>query len=300
MKENFDKALARVLVYEGGLVRNPHDPGGRTNFGITQSVYNNWRKRQKLEAQSVARIAKTEVATIYRTDYWNRIHGDELPAGMDFCLFDAAVNSGVGGAAKWTQGVLNLVRDGDFGPKTMAALLDADPEDFINEFCKRRLGTLQRSKNWKYFGKGWAARIANVLKTSLAWADTGAVEPEAAPVHTAGGHAKMHPSEVPTQKNGSLITHLGTLGGVIITAVTTMAQQLAPTAEVLDWMKYVLAALTITGAIAGVFVFVSKWANDSGRTGMRDSAVDENADLTIIPITPAAPNDDDEVEVIHG
>ena len=300
MNENFDKALARVLVYEGGLVRNPHDPGGRTNKGITQSVYNNWRKRQGLEAQSVARITDKDVADIYRRDYWDRVHGDELAAGVDFCVFDAAVNSGVGGASKWAQGVLNLVRDGDFGPKTLAAIKEADPEDFIRQFCTRRLGTLQRLKTWKYFGKGWAARIANVQKTALAWAEVGD-EPEAVPVHQYGGHAKTHTTDVPTSKWSTIVTHAGTLGGVIVTGATTLGQQLEPASETLGFLKYILAFLTLAGAVAGLVVFVSKWSNDKGHTGLRDGKVNENADLDIAPITPAEPEEEEpEAEVIHG
>ena len=38
-------ALPFVLRWEGGFVDHPTDPGGRTNKGVTQKVYNAWRTR---------------------------------------------------------------------------------------------------------------------------------------------------------------------------------------------------------------------------------------------------------------
>jgi lysozyme family protein len=53
--------LPFVLRWERGLVDDPEDPGGRTNQGITQRVYDAWRRRQGLPAQDVESIADAEV-----------------------------------------------------------------------------------------------------------------------------------------------------------------------------------------------------------------------------------------------
>ena len=65
MKENYAKCLAQVLKYEGGYVDHPKDPGGPTNKGVTQAVYDNWRKSQNLPTQSVRAIADSEFRLTY-------------------------------------------------------------------------------------------------------------------------------------------------------------------------------------------------------------------------------------------
>jgi hypothetical protein len=39
----YDFALAHVLCMEGGRTKDPHDPGGATNFGITIGEYAEWK-----------------------------------------------------------------------------------------------------------------------------------------------------------------------------------------------------------------------------------------------------------------
>ena len=280
MKDNFNRSLARVLVYEGGYSNNPKDPGGPTMKGITQSTFNSWRARQGQNQLSVSQITTTEVAAIYKEDYWDRIDADALPSGVDFCMFDAAVNSGVGGATKWAQAIVGVNPDGDYGPKTEAAILAADPDEFIHGFCSHRLGTLQRLRTWGTFGKGWAARIANVQKTALAWADA-ADAPDAVQVHTVGGNAKAKSSDIPVSTITRLVTHAGTMGGVIATGAAQAGQALAPASDTLSWVKYVLAGLTVVGAAAGLVTYLSKSANDAAAGAVRTAAVDPDADADV-------------------
>ena len=283
MKENFDKSLARVLVYEGGYVNNPADPGGETNKGITHSIYNAYRARKGLNQVSVRNITMAEVEDIYKSMFWDRIDGGQLPAGVDFCMFDAAVNSGVSGAASWAQAVLKLVVDGDFGTKTFNGVLGDDPEDFIRDFCSHRLGSLQRLRTWRTFGMGWHARIANVQKTALAMSEAG-VEPEAALVSLIGGNAKNRLSDIPVSNMGVIVTHASTVGGMVATGAAQTAQSLSGAADAFAWIKYVLGGLTILGAIGGTIVYLAKAANDAASNGVATAKVDPNADEPIMPV----------------
>jgi lysozyme family protein len=158
MKENYAKSLAQVLKYEGGYVDHPKDPGGPTNKGITQAVYDAWRKSQNLFTQTVRNINDSEVAAIYKNLYWDRISGDNLPAGVDFAVFDYAVNSGVSRAAKALQGVVGTAQDGQIGPATIAATKAYVAMAVTNQ----RLAFMKSLSIWSTFGKGWAARIADV------------------------------------------------------------------------------------------------------------------------------------------
>lgn len=279
MKGNFDRALARVLVYEGGLSNNPKDPGGLTNKGITQGTYNSWRSRQGLGAASVATIKDSEVAAIYKLDFWDRVYGDALPSGADFCVFDGAVNSGVGGAAKWSQAVVGASVDGDFGTKTRDAIIEMDPEEFIKAFCSRRLGTLQRLPTWPTFKKGWMARIANVLKTAIAWAEA-ADAPDAAQVSTVGGNAKARPQDVPVSKTSQISATAVTAGGAIAAGATQITQSFTGVGD-FAWIKYVLLGATVLGALGSIIVLLGKQANDAATNAARAVTVDTDADAEI-------------------
>jgi len=164
MKENYAQALKQVLKYEGGYVDHPQDPGGPTNKGVTQAVYDSWRKSQNLPVQSVRNINDSEVASIYRNLYWDAIRGDDLPSGVDFAVFDYAVNSGVSKAAKTLQAVVGVTQDGQIGPQTIQAARDYVAMAVTN----KRLAFMQSLSIWNVFGKGWAARIADVKNQILA------------------------------------------------------------------------------------------------------------------------------------
>ncbi len=163
MKENYAQALKQILKYEGGKVNDPRDPGGRTAFGVTQDTYNAWRKKQNLPTADVFTISQNEVAAIYRQEYWDRISGDDLPAGVDFAVFDFAVNSGVSRAAKTLQAVVGATQDGQIGPAT----IQATKAYVAMAVTNKRLAFMQSLSIWPTFGKGWAARIADVKKQVL-------------------------------------------------------------------------------------------------------------------------------------
>lgn len=171
---NFDKSLPLVLAHEGGYVNHPRDPGGATNKGVTQAVYDAYRLTKGLKKRSVKSITSPEVSEIYKSRYWDLAHCSEFPAGVDYAVFDYAVNSGVGKAIKDLQrtvnafganrvkGLVPLKVDGIAGQDTKAAVekcCDEDEEAFINSLCDRRMSFLKSLKTWGTFGKGWKRRV---------------------------------------------------------------------------------------------------------------------------------------------
>lgn len=142
---NFPACMRAVLKYEGGKVDDPRDPGGRTNQGVTQRTYNDWRRSRALLPMDVYKMADSERDAIYRRLYWDAVGGDMLGVGFDLVVFDAAVNSGVGRALKWRAGVKAL------------RLLPA-----INAYCDKRLHFLQRLTTWHIYRRGWSRRVADV------------------------------------------------------------------------------------------------------------------------------------------
>ncbi len=174
MKESYPRALTLVLKHEGGFSDHPDDPGGATMKGVTQRVYDGYRSRKGLPVRSVKRLETAELQDIYRTLYWNKIEGDELPAGLDYCVFDAAVNSGIIQSGKWLQRAVNklggtLTVDGIIGPATLHAAELIEPQPIADTMCSLRLAMLKTLRTWPSFGNGWSARVAAVRKAAMAW-----------------------------------------------------------------------------------------------------------------------------------
>jgi lysozyme family protein len=163
MNQNFDKALAAVLVHEGGYVNNPKDPGGMTNLGCTKTV---WEEHcgHAVDEKVMRALTPADVAPLYKSKYWDKVKGDDLPSGVDYVVFDAAINSGPGRAAKWLQACVGVEPDGGIGPKTLAAVRAFDAKQLIDDYGKRRLSFLYDLPTWDTFGKGWARRVNEVTQ----------------------------------------------------------------------------------------------------------------------------------------
>jgi lysozyme family protein len=166
MFSNFDKSLAAVLVHEGGFVNNPKDPGGMTNLGCTKTT---WEEHcgHSVDEKTMRALTPQDVGPLYRQKYWNKVCADDLPAGVDYVVFDAAINSGPGRAVKWLQACVGVEVDGSLGPKSLAAVRAFDPKHLISDYSKRRLSFLMDLPTWDTFGKGWARRVNEVESVGL-------------------------------------------------------------------------------------------------------------------------------------
>lgn len=251
--ENFERALAAVLKHEGGYVNHPRDPGGATNFGVIQRTYDAYRRRKGWSPRSVKSITQDEVRGIYREQYWNAIRGDQLPAGIDFVVFDGAVNSGPSQAVKWLQraiaGYAGRI-DGMVGAQTLAALdAAANHDQVIALAIGRRLAFLQALGHWPTFQKGWSSRVAQVKAVGQAWA-MGDVGPEVEFVP--GGNAKAtidQATTAPTKAPADVATGGGIATGGAGGALQQAQETLTPLAGSSDLIANIIMALVITGVV---------------------------------------------------
>ena len=122
MKKNYQKCLETILHHEGGYVNHPKDPGGETNLGVTKRVYEEHGGTKDMKELTVE-----DVAPIYKKGYWDKMKCDDLPSGLDLCVFDFGVNAGPGRAAKYLQTLIGTKADGGIGPMTLAKV-----EEYIN------------------------------------------------------------------------------------------------------------------------------------------------------------------------
>lgn len=160
-------ALDFTLRWEGGYVNDPDDPGGATNKGVTQAVYDTWRAKQKLPKQPVRKIAQSEVMAIYENGYWNACQCGGLPAPVDLVVFDSAVNCGVGRAARWLQRALGVAEDGNIGPRTLAAAREfGTPLELARKVSVSRAAhytkIISENPTLKKFHNGWTNRLGDL------------------------------------------------------------------------------------------------------------------------------------------
>jgi lysozyme family protein len=171
MKTRFDECLKFVLKWEGGYSDHPSDRGGKTNAGITQSVYDEWRVRNGLSRQPVTGLSRDELLAIYRGNYWNPVRGDDMPEPLDLVLFDSAVNCGPHQATKWLQRALGVAADGRIGPQTMGAVNVCDPRYIANRVADMRSDfydyLVSKDPRQGVFLAGWDNRMID-LKTEIA------------------------------------------------------------------------------------------------------------------------------------
>ena len=165
MIENFPKSLELLLKSEGCFSNNPHDPGGMTNLGVTKKAWEAYVGRQVDEAEMRA-LTPEIVAPLYKTQYWNPCKCDALPLGIDYAVFDFAVNAGVGRASKTMQAALGTAADGIVGPATLGVATNADPDEFLEKFSAAKEQFYRNLPTFEHFGKGWLRRVSEVKQTA--------------------------------------------------------------------------------------------------------------------------------------
>ena len=168
--ENYQSCLEMILHHEGGYVNHPKDPGGITNLGVTKRVYEEW-VGYSVSEHTMQNLTVEDVAPIYKKNYWDRIKADELPSGLDLCVFDFGVNAGTGRAAKYLQTMIGSHPDGGIGPMTLKALdryIDDNGVDHaIGEYQHRRQTYYEGLKHFGTFGRGWTRRVTETTQAAM-------------------------------------------------------------------------------------------------------------------------------------
>jgi len=158
VKSNWDRSFDLMLASEGGYGNHPSDPGGMTNLGVTKRVWEEWVGRESNEKE-MRSLTKEMVEPLYKRKFWDACRCDDLPLGIDYLVFDMAVNAGVGRSAKLLQQCVGVSVDGMIGPITITAVKSKDPEELIEKFSEARELFYRGLKTFDVFGRGWLNRV---------------------------------------------------------------------------------------------------------------------------------------------
>lgn len=157
------------MAHEGGYVNHPSDPGGATNLGITDKLDGKSDGLVDVNGDGkgdvdIKKLTKDQAKVIYKRLFWSPLKGDEISSqSVAEILFDFAVNSGVGTAARAIQKIVNVAQDGKIGPKTLAEINKKDAKQLFEEIKTFRKQFYARiianNSKLKVFEKGWNNRI---------------------------------------------------------------------------------------------------------------------------------------------
>ncbi len=251
MSDNLAQTIKLVFGSEGGYVDHPRDRGGATKFGITASTLGAWRKLgRKAKPEEVRALTPAEAEQILEQQYARPLRYAELPAGLDYALFDYATNSGPAQAVKTLQRVLGVEPDGIMGVKTLHAIGGRRVADIIDRLCDARLRFLHKLSTWSVFGTGWSSRVAHVRKTALQMVDTPAAQIDIVPGLEAANPTDMKASSTP-QGKGAIAASIG-IAGTAIGSAKDAIQPLTGNHSFIDTLFTLLAAGGAGLAIAGI------------------------------------------------
>lgn len=162
-----------VLSYEGGFSDDKNDSGNwtggkigvgefkGTNFGISAAAYPN---------VDIKDLTVEEAKTIYRRDYWNVCHCDDLPDALAIAVFDCAVNQGPGRARRLLQISLDVVVDGNLGPKTLAAAARSGKFGVLRFIANRNVAyhrTMVEDPRKETYALNWFYRMGKLTAVCL-------------------------------------------------------------------------------------------------------------------------------------
>ena len=170
MNDRFKTALAFVLKHEGGLVDDPEDSGGITNHGISLRFLKSVNSRAT--AADIRNMARETAKRLYHRHFWETSHCDELPPGLDLAVFDCAVNQGPRTARRLLQRSLGVKDDGQIGPITRTAMINANSSEVLDDFLARRSKRYAFHPQVDRYGRGWFRRLYEIHRVALSTINT--------------------------------------------------------------------------------------------------------------------------------
>ena len=150
---DFLKAFQIILELEGGYSDVSGDLGGKTNFGITATLFKNWLKNKKLPDQDIKTITIEQAQQIYYEEFWKRANCDNYNFPLNLVIFDAAVHSGPSRIKSFLQYLQSLNTD-------QKIALDILMLRFI------QLKVLSDKPSQQKFKNGWYNRLHKLFKAA--------------------------------------------------------------------------------------------------------------------------------------
>lgn len=265
MRENLKHCLDLIYQSEKGFSnRSPKDdPGGATQDGVTLSTLSAWEKRP-VTVEELRKLPAEKREAIFTAQYADTISFDELPSGLDYCVFDCSVNSGPNRAGRILQEAIGMTGhdvDGVIGAKTKATLKATTATDIsraITAYSDDRLAFMKTLRNWGANKNGWQARVHRVEEEALhltAGVPAMIDRPDLPPTASAKAAGPTKLISIPSGK--AAIATAGSVAATAATAVTQATDILQPYADV-GFVRNILLGLAVVSAGATLMVAITR------------------------------------------
>jgi lysozyme family protein len=161
LKYNYDDSFELVIGHEGGFTKDRRDRGNWTSgvIGVGQLKGTKYGvSAMSYPDLDIVNLTLDQAKAIYKKDFWDKCRCDELPSGIDYVVFDAAINHGPSRAIKLIQTAVNATPDGILGPNSLSNIQKTDPVKAVTEFCVQRMMFFTDISTFNVYGLGWTRR----------------------------------------------------------------------------------------------------------------------------------------------
>jgi lysozyme family protein len=188
MQSSYVATIDRIITrYEGNYGWDRGDPGGPTKYGITCYDLAEHRHQKMTSMAKWAPIVQgmtlAEAQDIYATKYAVGVRYNDLPLGVDACMLDYGINSGVSRPINVARALMKVKGSGAIDQPLLDAIKKANAYKFIQDMDAERLAFMHAIKGgamWAKFGHGWNARVVDLTAYSEHLA-SGGTKPEPIP-----------------------------------------------------------------------------------------------------------------------
>lgn len=142
---NFDAAFEFTKQWEGLYVKDPVDPGGETNRGITDKRDGKIDGLVDVDGDGagdvkVALLTEDQAKEVYKREYWDVMGCSNRPVDWAVAVFDTAVNCGIARTTLWLED-------------------SQDVKGFLDHRRKHYETLAEKRPPLKKFLKGWMNRL---------------------------------------------------------------------------------------------------------------------------------------------
>jgi lysozyme family protein len=158
-RAKFERAIKRVLEFEGEYSNDSQDAGGETKYGISKRSYPNL---------DIRNLTVDGAKLIYYRDFWEpQLYGDFESVELAEKVFDLAVNVGTNKAHLLLQRALRAVgnpvrEDGVLGKITLVAVNSANSGELLAALRSEAAGyyrsIVTKNASQNKFINGWLKR----------------------------------------------------------------------------------------------------------------------------------------------